>query len=155
MVSPHASSLLPLWARLKRMAAGGPETAARREAVRLRSEMVRLYGQGRFAEAAVTARRLLDRQRATLGATHPDSIRGLFNLALLDQKAGDARSAAVLVEQVLALRRATLGPYHPETAEAESLLAALCGSAVGPPPAAAGRDAVLAWVIAELLADGA
>lgn len=100
------------------------ERARRDVAVRLRSEVVRLYREARFADAARVGQALVDWQRAELGESDPDFARGLLNLALLLRKDGDHREAERILEEVVSLRRRTLGPDHPDTALADSLVEA-------------------------------
>jgi hypothetical protein len=99
--------------------------ASRQEAIRLRSEIVRLYAQGRLEKATATARQLVDWQRDHLGPDHPDYAQGLENLALLLQKQGQVDEARPLMERAVVIRRAILGADHPETLEAETWLASL------------------------------
>ena len=104
-------------------AVGVPDRGSRREeAVRLRSEVVRLYREDHFAEAARVARELIDWQQAEIGEAHPDFALGLLNLALILRKEGDHPGATRVVERAASIRLTTLGPDHPETLEARSLV---------------------------------
>ncbi|MGE3818438.1 MAG: tetratricopeptide repeat protein, partial [Isosphaeraceae bacterium] len=54
----------------------------------LAAEVVRLYEAGRYGEAESAARRLVDRQRQTVGERHADFATALSNHGLLLQKLG-------------------------------------------------------------------
>lgn len=95
--------------------------ARRDEAVRLRSDLVRLCHENRFTEAAKVAQELVEWQRAAIGEAHPDFASGLLNLARILHKQGDHPEAIRVVERAASLRRTVLGADHPDTVEAASL----------------------------------
>jgi tetratricopeptide (TPR) repeat protein len=70
-------------------------------------ESVRLYGQGRFAEAIETAERALKSAEETLGPEHPDVATSLSNLALVlrgQDKLAEAEKKLRLLTRDLALK---------------------------------------------------
>jgi Flp pilus assembly protein TadD len=101
-----------------------PEPAAEQLA-RLNQEIVRLHGQGRYAEALALAQRSLDLSRRLLGDAHPAVAKGLNNLAALYQAMGRYAEGEPLYRQALALRRRLLGDEHPAVALSLNNLAAL------------------------------
>jgi tetratricopeptide (TPR) repeat protein len=101
-----------------------PEPAAEQLA-RLNQEIVRLHGQGRYAEALALAQRSLDLSRRLLGDAHPDVAQSLNNLAALYQAMGRYAEAEPLYQEALALSRRLLGDEHPAVALSLNNLALL------------------------------
>ena len=90
------------------------------------NESVRLYGQGRFAEAIESADRALKSAEESLGPEHPDVATALNNLAEFRQVAAVVskdevayRNAIAIAEplhkRALAIREKTLGLQHSAT----------------------------------------
>ncbi|MGE3820192.1 MAG: tetratricopeptide repeat protein [Isosphaeraceae bacterium] len=82
-----------------------PNRRSHLEAMKLRSDLVRLYTKGRLAEAVGTARELVDWQRRTRGPDSVDLAIGLANLGRLLHRAGDATGAAAVMAEAAALQR--------------------------------------------------
>jgi hypothetical protein len=61
-------------------------------------------------------RRALEGKELTLGATHPETLATLDNLAAFLQAAGKAKDAEPLLQRAFEGRVATMGPRHPDTA---------------------------------------
>ena len=95
------------------------------EIARLNQQVVQLYGQGRYGEADIVAKRSLDLTEKKLGPDHPDTATNLNNLALLYQAQGAYAAAAPLHKRALAIREKALGPDHSDTAESINNLAEL------------------------------
>ena len=85
-----------VWARLGRLAANAlmvamlaiasPEGGEAQEAAgvdALNTQVVQLYGQGKYKEAAAVAENALAVAGRTLGPEHPYTLRALSNLALI------------------------------------------------------------------------
>jgi hypothetical protein len=58
---------------------------------------------------------LLEKRRATLGDSHPDTLRALEKLANLYTKQGKYDLSEPLLVEGLEKQRATLGDTHPDT----------------------------------------
>jgi tetratricopeptide (TPR) repeat protein len=101
------------------------DPGSRGEASALRLDVFQHYEAGRYVEAAGVARQLIERQRETVGETHPEFATDLTNLALLLQKQGDLANAEPLLRQALAIRKQALGENHPDHATSLSNLALL------------------------------
>ncbi len=86
-------------------------------------EVVSLYEEGRYAEATVHARRLLERVRESFGEGRPEYATALSNLAMLLHRQGDLAGAEPLLRRALEVRRDTLGERHPDHATALNNLA--------------------------------
>lgn len=111
------------WLRAMQQAFGVESKEMRRaRAIRLRSELVELYRESRFAEAARVAQELLDWQRAEIGEAHPDFALGLVNLARVVRKEGNRPHAIRVAERAIELRHSTLGADHPDTLAAVALV---------------------------------
>ena len=98
---------------------------ARGEADPSGHDVVKLHEQGRYGEAEVAARRLVESVRERRGERHPHYATALSNLALSLQKQGDYTGAEPLLRQALDIRRETLGERHPHYATALNNLALL------------------------------
>ena len=88
-------------------------------------DIVKLHEKGRYREAEIAARRLVNSLRETCGDRHPQYATALSNLALSLQKQGDYAGAEPLLRQVLEVRRETLGEHHPHYATALNNIALL------------------------------
>jgi tetratricopeptide (TPR) repeat protein len=102
--------------RLREAVSGHPNGRGRGGVEWLHLKVVRLFEEGRFAEATEAARQLLEVQRGELGENHPDYATALSNLALLLQRQGDLHGAEPLLRQALSTRKAVLGECHPDYA---------------------------------------
>ena len=74
---------------------------------------------------AQASHEMLAKQRETLGATHPDTLQSMNNLARLLQDQGKLSEAEPLFRDALRLRRETLGETHPDTLQSMTNLARL------------------------------
>ena len=92
------------------------ERAQLERAKALDSEMMGLYRQGKYAEAAAREREALAIRKQILGNEHRDTASTLNNLAYMLTEQGDYTAARPLVEQALDLKKKILGPEHPGTA---------------------------------------
>ena len=79
------------------------------EGVRLRERLTACYEEGRFRDAELAARRLVELQKELMGDQHAEYATGLYNLALLLLKRGDLAGALELAARVVAIRRVALG----------------------------------------------
>jgi tetratricopeptide (TPR) repeat protein len=97
-----------------------PESAAQsnelEEAKRLMQESLRLYGEGKYAEAIPIAERALAIREKVLGPEHPAVANSLNNLALLYYAIGNYAKAEPLQQRALASREKVLGTEHPDVA---------------------------------------
>ena len=83
----------------------------------LNQEVMRLYQQGRYAEAIPAAERLVAIYEKALGRNHPNTALALNNLAMLYYSMGAHNKAEPLLERSLAIREKALGREHPDTAQ--------------------------------------
>ncbi len=104
---------------------GRGETEDVEEAKRLQQQLLQLYQQGNYAEAAHLGERVLAILEKALGPDHPDTATALNNLALLSQNMGEYAKALPLHQRALAIREKVLGPDHPDTAVTLNNLALL------------------------------
>jgi CHAT domain-containing protein/tetratricopeptide (TPR) repeat protein len=81
----------------------------------LQSQVVQLYGQGKYSEAIVIAQRALTLGEQTLGREHPDTLTSVNNLALLYEAQGRYGEAEPLCKHALEGRERVLGREHPDT----------------------------------------
>jgi CHAT domain-containing protein/outer membrane protein assembly factor BamE (lipoprotein component of BamABCDE complex) len=95
------------------------------KAKELNQEAIRLYQQGRYAEAIPLAERVCEIQEKVLGPEHPDVAQSLNNLALFYKEIGSYDKAEPLYSRSLAIYEKVLGPEHPNTAASLSNLGAL------------------------------
>ena len=82
----------------------------------LNSKVVKLYQQGRYAEAAKVAEEALTVAEKTFGPEHPDVATSLNNLAELYRAQGKYAEAEPLYKRSLAIREKVLGSNHPDVA---------------------------------------
>lgn len=95
------------------------------EAEALNTEVARLYGQGKFAEAVVLALQSLEINERALGPEHPRIAVSLNNLALLYQVQSRYADAEPLYKRSLEINETTFGPDHPQVALSLGNLATL------------------------------
>jgi tetratricopeptide (TPR) repeat protein len=95
------------------------------QAKQLNQQVIKLYQQGRYAEAIPVAEQVLAIREKALGAEHPDVAQSLNNLAALYQFLGDYAKAELLYQRALAIREKALGPEHPDVAQSLNNLAGL------------------------------
>jgi CHAT domain-containing protein len=101
------------------------EQAQRSEAARLNSQMIALYGEGKYDKAAPLAEHVCELRRKLLGETHPDYAASLNNLAMLYTSAGDYIRAEPLYRQAIDIQKQVLGETHPHYATGLNNLALL------------------------------
>ncbi len=87
--------------------------------------LMKLYQQGRFAEAAEQGEKVLEIRQAIRGETHPHVAASLNNLAALYYAMGNYTRTQPLFEKTAALRRLIVGELHPDYAQSLNNLAAL------------------------------
>ena len=99
--------------------AGESERAAKRlkEADRLEQQGLKAAGAGNYASADVPFEAVLMIREQTLGPDHPDTVRSLDNLAMIDIALGRPAEAEALLKRVLASREKALGADHPDVAD--------------------------------------
>jgi CHAT domain-containing protein/Flp pilus assembly protein TadD len=95
------------------------------EIASLRDKVIRLYEQGRPAEAVADAVEVVDRTKSYYGESHPELAKSLNILALTYSALGQYKAAASLLQQALEIRRKAYGEKHPAVAASLSNLAAL------------------------------
>jgi tetratricopeptide (TPR) repeat protein len=76
----------------------------------LNKQVVTLFGQGKYAEAALVAERSLTIAEMKFGPDHPDVAQSLNNLAALNDNQGRYAEAEPLYKRALAIREKALGP---------------------------------------------
>ena len=91
----------------------------------LNEQVVRLYQQGKYAEAIPIARESLRVAEATFDLEHLNVETSLYNLASLYDKQGRYAEAEPLYKRALAIREKALGPDHPDVAASLNNLASL------------------------------
>jgi CHAT domain-containing protein/tetratricopeptide (TPR) repeat protein len=95
------------------------------EAKRLNQQVLKLYQQGKYAEAVPLAQRALAIREKALSKDHPDTATSLNNLALLYKTQGRYEKAEPLYNRALVIREKVLGKDHPSTATSLNNLAEL------------------------------
>ena len=95
------------------------------EADALSAQVIKLYGEGKYAEAIPIAEKALAISEKALGPEHPSVATGLNNLALLYQAQGRYSDAEPLSKRSLAISEKALGPEHPTVATGLNNLAGL------------------------------
>ncbi len=86
------------------------------EARQLNEQALRLFLQGRYAEAEPLTKRSLTIYEKALGPEHPNVASGLNNLALLYKAQGRYAEAEPLFKRALVIQEKALGPDHPDVA---------------------------------------
>jgi CHAT domain-containing protein/Tfp pilus assembly protein PilF len=104
---------------------GAKEKGQLARATALNAQVVRLYQQGRAAEALAPARQALALRKAVLGEDHPDCAASRNNLASLYQALGDYARARPLYERARDLYKLALGEGHPDYANSLNNLASV------------------------------
>ncbi|MFA4909591.1 MAG: tetratricopeptide repeat protein [Desulfobacteria bacterium] len=95
------------------------------KAKELNGEVIRLYQQGRYAEAIPIAERFHAIREKVLGPDHPDVAESLNNLALLYYTTGAYNKAEPLYRRSLAIYEKVLGADHTDVALSLNNLAEL------------------------------
>ena len=95
------------------------------KAIELNQEVMRLYQQGRYAEAIPHAEKALTIYEKALGPEHPYTALSLNNLAELYGTMSAYDKAEPLYRRSLAIHEKALGPEHPSTALSLNNLAGL------------------------------
>ena len=80
---------------------------------------------GAYEAAELHLRRALELRSAELGAEHPQTLKAMCDLALLEAECGRAEHAERLFLRSLGLRQRVLGPQHPDTLASMNRLAVL------------------------------
>jgi Flp pilus assembly protein TadD len=75
----------------------------------LNQQVVQLYGQGKYAEAAAVAREALSLTERVLGKEHPGTLTSVNNLAALYKAQGRLAEAEPLFKRALEARERVLG----------------------------------------------
>ena len=91
----------------------------------LNQQVLQLYQAGKYQEAILIARQLLEICEKVSGPEHPDTATSLNNLATLYESMVDYAKAEPLYQRALAIREKALGPEHPDTATSLNNLAEL------------------------------
>ncbi len=92
---------------------------------RINTRAIRLYRQGRYAEATAPAEQALTLARRAFGPEHPDTLMSMNNLASLYADQGRYGEAEPLYVETLAISTRVLGPEHPDTLMSMNNLASL------------------------------
>ncbi|KAL7754809.1 hypothetical protein ACKLNR_015149 [Fusarium oxysporum f. sp. zingiberi] len=82
---------------------------------------------GRWNDAAVSRREVLEKRQRILGDEHPDTIMAMNNLAATLSNQGKLDEAASMMKEVLEKMQRILGDEHPHTISAMNNLAATLG----------------------------
>ena len=85
-----------------------------------RVELLRRYGtclyyDGRYNEAEVSIKQVMETRKRVLGAEHPDTLTSMANLASTYRNQGRWKEAEELEVQVMETRKRVLGAEHPST----------------------------------------
>ena len=91
----------------------------------LNKQVVQLYGQGKYNEAAALAEKSLALSERMLGREHPDTLSSTNNLAVLYKDQGRLADAEPLFKRALEARERVLGQEHPDTLGSVNSLAGL------------------------------
>lgn len=91
----------------------------------LNKQSVKLYGQGKYAEATPIAEQALTLAERALGREHPDTLKSVYNLASLYLAQGRYGEAEALYRRALEAQERVLGKEHPQTLLSVNNLAAL------------------------------
>jgi tetratricopeptide (TPR) repeat protein/CHAT domain-containing protein len=101
------------------------QRARLRDARAANNEVLRLYGEGRYADALALGAEALEINTAILGDRHRDIATLLNNLGVLHNSLGDVAAARRDHERALAIRQEILNDEHPVLAESFSNMGAL------------------------------
>ena len=96
-----------------------------KKAESLNKQLIKLYQQGRYAEAIALGKETLAIREKALGPDHPDTAKSLNNLAALYRAQGSYAKAEPLLERALVILEKVLGSDHPDTATILNNLALL------------------------------
>jgi CHAT domain-containing protein/tetratricopeptide (TPR) repeat protein len=102
-------------------APGGAQAQGQAQAadlVRLMQQMTTLTKDGKVAEAAEVARKMVSTAEGIAGKDHPLTATALFALGQIYTLQGKLDEAETSLKRVLAIREKALGPDHPEVAAA-------------------------------------
>jgi len=97
------------------------------QADELNRQVVRLYGEGRYAEAVTLAERALALREKVFGPEHPSVAHALSNLATLYKAQFDYVRAEPLLRRALVVYEKALGPQSPDVTLTLNNLAVLYG----------------------------
>jgi tetratricopeptide (TPR) repeat protein/CHAT domain-containing protein len=95
------------------------------EAEGLTDQVLQLYGQGKYAEAILFAKRAMEIRVRLLGEKHPDTAESYNNLGELYRVIGDYGKAEPLYQTALEISKEVLGEKHADTATNYSNLGSL------------------------------
>jgi CHAT domain-containing protein/tetratricopeptide (TPR) repeat protein len=115
--------ILPASAQQTKLAT--PDRKGVDEAAKLNTQAIKLYSQGRYADAEPLFKRSLAIREKALGPNHPDVATSLNNLAGLYLNQGRYADAEPLFKRSLAISEKALGPDHPDVASSLNSLAVL------------------------------
>jgi len=87
-----------------------------KRAQQLNQQVVKLYRQGKYAEAIPVAKEALAISERALGPDHPEAATSLNNLAELYVSLGEYANAEPLHKRSLAIKEKVYGPEHPNVA---------------------------------------
>jgi len=116
------SSIVCVWLVVARIASGHqlesqpttPKTDHPADTASGSTDAIRLFGEGRYAEALSAAEREHDAVVARSGPDQADSLQAANNLAVIQSRAGKLADAKLLATATLEARRKLLGPDHPD-----------------------------------------
>jgi hypothetical protein len=89
------------------------DQARLQEAARLNDEGMKLYREGKAAEALVPTRKASDVYLKVLGEMHHDSANSFVNMATLLEKTNQPKEARAFYQRALKVRQQVLGATHP------------------------------------------
>ena len=101
------------------------QSSALTEATRLNRQAIKLYREGKYAEAIPLAKRALAIREKALGPNHPAVATILNNLANLYDAQGNYAESKPFHQRALTIREKALGPDHPDVANSLNNLAVL------------------------------
>ena len=93
----------------------GAEAQGAADVAALNKQVVQLYGQGKYKEAAAIAEKALALAERVLGKEHPDTLTSVNNLACLYRAQGRYGEAEPLYKRALEASERVLGKEHPDT----------------------------------------
>jgi tetratricopeptide (TPR) repeat protein len=120
-----AALLIGSMAQSRAQTAAPTAQAAVARAEQLDQQVVKLYGDGKVAEAIPLAEQSLAIKEQALGTRHPDLATSLNNLAMLYQAQGAFAKAEPLLLRALDIQEYAPGPRHPALATSLNNLAML------------------------------